>query len=74
MSRQVFKNKKGFKTRREVALLCFEEKSAVNAVNSLRRWIMTDVELQKSLERAHYRPRSRFFTPQQISVLRHFLF
>ena len=73
MCRQVLKNKKGFKTRREVALLYFEEKSAVNAVNCLRRWIMSDVELRESLERAHYHPRSRFFTPQQVNVLRRYL-
>ena len=41
-----------FKTRREVALLCFSEKSPSNAVNCLRRWINSDPELLVHLERA----------------------
>ena len=62
-----------FKTRREVALLCFEEKSAVNAVNCLRRWITGDPELLSRLMKASYRPRSRYFSARQVEILRHYL-
>ena len=63
-----------FKTRREVALLCFSEKSPSNAVNCLRRWINSDPELLVNLEKANYHPHSRYLSPQQVRVLRRFLF
>lgn len=63
-----------FKTRREVALLCFSEKSPSNAVNCLRCWINSDPELLVNLEKANYHPHSRYLSPQQVRVLRRFLF
>ena len=62
-----------FKTRREVALLCFSEKLPSNAVNCLRRWINSDPELLVNLEKANYHPHSRYLSPQQVRVLRRFL-
>ena len=62
-----------FKTRREVALLYFSEKTPVNAVNCLRRWIMTDAELLEKLLKANYHPRSRYFSSRQVEILRRYL-
>ena len=59
--------------RRDVAMQCFEGSTPAVAVARLRRWMRSDPEMWNELQSAGYRPYSRRFTPEQVSVLRRYL-
>ena len=52
---------------------CFEGSTPAVAVARLRRWMRSDPEMWNELQSAGYRPYSRRFTPEQVSVLRRYL-
>ena len=59
--------------RSDVAMQCFEGSTPAVAVARLRRWMRSDPEMWNELRSAGYRPYSRRFPPEQVSVLRRYL-
>ncbi len=59
-------------TRRQVACQCFSDSRPEIAVARLRRWVHSDPEMRRDMQRAGYRPYSRRFTPKQVDVLRRY--
>jgi hypothetical protein len=63
----------GWATKRDLATYYFPARRPEVSVAALRRWILSDTHLRKALQGAGYRPYTRYFTPRQVNVFRHFL-